>query len=288
MKKIIQRLLVFLIGIPLIAALVLLLPWRNHCALNTVVVVFTGIGALEFAAMLAKRGLVISKAEAFVLGILAPAAQTAVISWGINPGLVPLVLMAGAFWVCLSRVFSRSEALEGFAGSLAAGMAVLAYPGVFMYWLIRMSAWENAGPVMLVFLMTAIGNDSAAWAAGMLFGRNNRGIIPASPNKSAAGFIGGTFGSIIITAGAALIAPGIFTPRYGAGIAPALWAAAALGFFPGIAAALGDLCESAIKRSCGVKDSGNIMLGRGGILDSIDSIAAAAPVFYLVFSLLFR
>jgi phosphatidate cytidylyltransferase len=128
----------------------------------------------------------------------------------------------------------------------------------------------------------------------MLFGKNNRGIIPASPNKSAAGFIGGTLGSIIITAGAVLLAPAFFASRYaygaasGNGIVPSLCAAAALGLFTGIAAMLGDLCESAIKRSAGVKDSGNIMLGRGGVLDSIDSIAVSAPVFYLLFSLLFK
>jgi phosphatidate cytidylyltransferase len=68
---------------------------------------------------------------------------------------------------------------------------------------------------------------------------------------------------------------------------PSNSAGALLGFGAGIAAILGDLCESAIKRSADVKDSGSLILGRGGALDSIDSLALAAPVYYLLYQVLF-
>jgi phosphatidate cytidylyltransferase len=289
-KKIIERLLVFLIGIPLIVLLVLFLPWRHHLALNIVVVAFTGLGALEFSAMLKTKGPGLSRMEAFVLGILAPLSETLAVSCGADRIIVPVMCIAGAAWILLSRMFSAAAALDLFLNRLAAGFAVLIYPGAFMYWLIKMSGRENAGPVMLVFLLTAIGNDSSAWAAGMLFGKGNRGIVPASPNKSIAGFIGGAAGSVIVSAGAALIVPGFFVPRFASvpGVPPALLPAVVLGLLAGLAAMAGDLCESAVKRSAGFKDSGNIMLGRGGALDSIDSIAVAAPVFYLVFNLFFE
>jgi phosphatidate cytidylyltransferase len=60
-----------------------------------------------------------------------------------------------------------------------------------------------------------------------------------------------------------------------------------LGLLSGAAATLGDLAESVMKRSSDIKDSGSIVPGRGGALDSIDSIALAAPVFYGLYRLLF-
>jgi phosphatidate cytidylyltransferase len=286
MKKIIERLLVFLIGIPLIVLLALFLPYYHHLALNMAVIVFTGLGALEFSVMLEKKGFSVSKIEAVILGALAAISETLVICFNWDETTVPVMLTAGAAWVFLSRVFAAAGALDAFINRLAGGIAVLAYPGIFMYWLVKMSGWENAGAIILVFLLTSLGNDSAAWAAGMLFGRGNRGIIPASPNKSLAGFIGGNTGSVIVGVAAALIIPGFFVSRFAS--IPAPLAGALLGLLTGIAAMTGDLCESAVKRSAGFKDSGNIMPGRGGALDSIDSIAMAAPVFYLVFSLLFK
>ncbi|MDR0495298.1 MAG: phosphatidate cytidylyltransferase, partial [Treponema sp.] len=96
-----------------------------------------------------------------------------------------------------------------------------------------------------------------------------------------AGFIGGIFASVVVGTGAALIFPEIFVS--GSPIAGSL-----LGLLTGLAAAFGDLGESAIKRSSGIKDSGTIIPGRGGVLDSIDSVIFAAPVFYIAFRLLFR
>jgi phosphatidate cytidylyltransferase len=142
-----------------------------------------------------------------------------------------------------------------------------------------MAHWENAHYVILFFLLIVMANDSAAWAFGMLFGKGNRGLIPASPNKSIAGFIGGLVASVLVGMGASLFLKEAFQPQI---LSPAL-SGFIMGFFTGIAATAGDLGESALKRSAGVKDSGGLIPGRGGILDSIDSIALAAPVFYTIY-----
>jgi phosphatidate cytidylyltransferase len=278
MSRLLKRLLVFFIGIPAIVGLVLFLPHFRHLALNLIVTLFSGLGAVELSAMLEKKQMRISKIEAFILGALAPAALTLVLSLNCPEWIIALLIMTGAGWALMSRIFSGVNSMEGVMGYVTAGLTLLVYPGCFMYWLVKMASWENSGPVIFIFLMIVLGSDAAAWLAGSLFGKNNRGIIPASPNKSIAGFAGVIFGSIVVSGGAALIVPEVF---------PSLCMTIILGICTGIVAALGDLAESAIKRSCDTKDSGNLMLGRGGVLDSIDSIATAAPVFFLLFNLFF-
>ena len=284
MKKLIERLLTFFIGIPAVVVVVLFLPFRQHLPLNIVVIIFSAIGAFEFSSMLKKKQLYITKIESLFLGALAPAALTLSISFNIPQWIVPLLIMTGIGWTLLSRVFSSLEKMETITNRLAAGFSVMIYPGFFMYWLVKMTSWENSGVIILIFLMIVLGCDASAWLAGSLFGTNNRGIIAASPNKSIAGFIGGITGSIIVAGGAALIIPGVFVTH---AELSAVFSAILLGICTGIAASLGDLAESAIKRSCDTKDSGKLMFGRGGVLDSIDSIAFSAPVFFLLFSVFF-
>ena len=286
-KKIIERLLIFFIGLPVVIGIVIYLPFYKNLAMNIVVIIFSGIGAIEFSSMLAKKNIINSKIESFILGALAPIAITLQISFELPQWIVFVIIMAGAGWVLLSRIFSRSTEIENIVYQIVGGFSLLVYPGYFMYWLIKMSGWKNPG-VILLFLLISFGSDSAAWLFGSLFGKNNRGFIAVSPNKSIAGFLGGILGSVIIAVSALLIFPSVFTAGKPE-IPPAsalLHIAIIIGFFTGIAAILGDLAESAIKRSCDSKDSGNLMLGRGGVLDSIDSIAAAAPVFYFLFYLL--
>jgi phosphatidate cytidylyltransferase len=283
MNKILQRILVFVIGIPLIVCIVVLMPWKNHLALNILVILLSSGGALEFNHILKKKNLSLSAPEAAVLGALGPAAMAVSVSFHIDANLVPALVISGAAWLLVSRVLSPAERLEHYSGRIVAGFSVMIYPGFFMIWLIRMTVFPKAGMVILVFLLTVLINDSLAWAAGMLFGRGNQGIVPASPNKSIAGFIGGIAASTGAGIAGALFMPGVFVPDY----LPALPSGAVLGFLSGLAACLGDLCESSLKRSSGFKDSGFIMPGRGGILDSIDSIALAAPVFHAVYRFLF-
>jgi phosphatidate cytidylyltransferase len=155
-------------------------------------------------------------------------------------------------------------------------------------WIIRIShLGKNSGVLILTFVFMVFSGDGLAWALGMAFGRGNQGLVPASPNKSVAGFIGGIMAPVIAGIGAALLLPGIFVPKCASFFGIPVIAGFILGLLTGVAAILGDLGESAIKRSSGIKDSGSIIPGRGGVLDSIDSLALAAPVFYLVFTLLF-
>jgi phosphatidate cytidylyltransferase len=288
MKKIIERLLVFVIGIPAVYALVILLPYYRNLALNIITILFSAMGTVEFSFLLKKKKIVISKIESFILGAVIPLAFTLVISLMLPEWIIPVLIMASAGWILLSKVFAKSSEIKTITEQIIGKFSLLVYPGLFICWLVIMSGWANPAATLL-FLFITFSSDSTAWLFGSLFGKNNRGIIPVSPNKSIAGFIGGVLGSVIVAVGSAFLFPNIFiyfNHKIPSGKLAIM--AAVLGFCTGIAASLGDLAESAIKRSCDSKDSGNLMLGRGGVLDSIDSIAVAAPVFYFLFNIFFR
>lgn len=134
--------------------------------------------------------------------------------------------------------------------------------------------------ILITFLLMVFMCDSLAWFFGVLFGKGNRGIVKASPNKSIAGFAGGIAGSILSGIVCKIIWQDVF---HGSFIKMII-----LGAIIALASIAGDLAESVIKRSANCKDSGNIVPGRGGILDSIDSIAFSAPVYYVTVSYMFN
>jgi phosphatidate cytidylyltransferase len=102
-------------------------------------------------------------------------------------------------------------------------------------------------------------------------------LIPqVSPHKS----IEGAFGGLLFSIMGALASRPFVHYSY--------WHLMFLGVFLGILAQLGDLSESLIKRDCGVKDSGHLFPGLGGILDLIDSLLFTAPVFYFYMSIILK
>jgi phosphatidate cytidylyltransferase len=122
---------------------------------------------------------------------------------------------------------------------------------------------------LLVIMLIVMTNDSAAYYTGCAFGRHR--LYPlVSPKKSIEGALGGVAGSICGT----LLARFTFFPQLP--LADALVTAVVIG----ILGQTGDLFESLLKRSFGVKDSGSIIPGHGGVLDRLDSIIFAAPAMY--------
>jgi phosphatidate cytidylyltransferase len=283
MEKLILRLLTFFIGLPLLLAVVIFLPAYNHLVLNLMVVITVVLGAMEFQNILNLKKLYIPVAEAAILGGLVPALMTAAVCFNFSALGISAIIMAALCWLIVSRIFTSHDKQEAFVFRAAAGFSVIIYPGLFLSWIILMSLLPAPEIIIISFLLIVFLNDSIAWVTGMLFGKGNRGVIPASPSKSIAGFVGGILASLGVGIGAALIFPEVFVPR----MLPAPLAGVLLGLISGVAATLGGLGESVLKRSAGIKDSGVIMPGRGGILDSIDSISLAAPIFYLLYLLLF-
>lgn len=135
-----------------------------------------------------------------------------------------------------------------------------------------------AGAWWLLFIMVLVwGADSGAYMFGRLFGKHK--LAPkVSPGKTWEGFFGGLLTSAIIAWLFAVMAPLAVAP-----VTLVICAVVAT-----LASVLGDLTESMFKREAGIKDSGNLIPGHGGILDRIDSLTAAVPVFACLLLLVFR
>jgi phosphatidate cytidylyltransferase len=158
------------------------------------------------------------------------------------------------------------------------GLVYIAYP----LSLIAMIWSRQDGKPLLVFLMVCVwAGDIAAYYIGRPFGRHK--LTRLSPNKSWEGSIASVAGSVIaglavVYAGEALSARGNTVLH----IVEPVWQTIVLAIILNVAAQLGDLLESAIKRGAGVKDSGTMLPGHGGILDRIDALLLAAPVLWCV------
>src|SRR2546426_654516 len=175
--------------------------------------------------------------------------------------------------LCLRQFFSRSST----AGLLAISTTLFGL--MYVPWLLNFIQKINFFPgvqghyYLLYFVLITKFSDTGAYSVGSLFGRHK--MIPRiSPGKTWEGFAG----AILVSTLASLI----FVHFLGRHLAGMNWQhAIALGVILGTAAVVGDLIESLFKREAGVKDSGSLFPGIGGILDLLDSLLFNAPIMYL-------
>jgi phosphatidate cytidylyltransferase len=155
-------------------------------------------------------------------------------------------------------------------GSAAAALLPLLYLGLPIGSMVALR--ELRGPeVLFLMMLTVFVSDSAQYYSGRTFGKHL--LAPdISPKKTIEGAIGGfIFGALVLTVVGAWWLPAV----------PPL-ARVFLGVGLVIAGIAGDLFESMLKRSAGVKDSSSLIPGHGGILDRIDALLFAAPLYYIV------
>jgi phosphatidate cytidylyltransferase len=207
-------------------------------------------------------GRLASPAGAAVLLVILGCCVAALLGWA----AAALGVIAGGFLLVW---------LAGSGASLAAGVPYLGLPLVALTWLRGDGA---AGRDSILFLLLVVwASDIGAYAVGRLVGGPK--LAPrVSPSKTWAGAAGGlAAGMAVGTAAALALDGGSASPRI-------------LAVAGGIAvvAQLGDLAESALKRHYGVKDSGRLIPGHGGLLDRLDGVLAAAPVAGLLAVLLGR
>lgn len=180
------------------------------------------------------------------------------------PATLTMIVMALLLYQALSGQDLKTGLLDA---------AVLLFGVFYVAWLLGhliLIRHMTDGSFLIFFLfLVTWANDTAAYYVGTFWGRHQ--MAPRiSPKKTWEGAIGGVLGSVA----AAFACRAWFLDSLSA------TDAAALGLLVGVMAPLGDLCESVLKRSAGVKDSGGIIPGHGGVLDRMDSLIFTAPVLY--------
>ena len=187
-----------------------------------------------------------------------------------------LLIFTGAIMIWSIFLKDHKDFLK--TGYLYAGLLYIGLP-VALSNVVVCNNGEFSGLLMVAFFIIIWASDTGAYCFGMLFGQK---IWPAklcptiSPKKSWAGFIGGLLTAVL--AGAILYWTGLFKfPVWHCLIVAAIMSV--LGVF-------GDLFESLWKRAAGVKDSGNIIPGHGGLMDRFDSALFAIPAGYIYLLLL--
>lgn len=157
----------------------------------------------------------------------------------------------------------------------------LFYTGLTLVALPALREQANGPSLLLYLLLVVWAGDIAAYYVGRAWGQHKL-AVRISPNKTWEGSIASVAGSMLVAAGlvglADLLAGGNFAVLFYAD--ESVWYWVGLAVLVNVAAQLGDLAESALKRSAGVKDSGSLLPGHGGVLDRIDALLVAAPVLW--------
>jgi phosphatidate cytidylyltransferase len=252
------RLVTALVLLPAVLAVIWFLP---PLATLLLAIVTAELATIEYARLAAALGARIPRlTSAFVIAACA----------SIGSAVFPLdvAILVAVLVLAAIAVITTQPGPSALADTAAAAFAVL-YIGLPLGALAAVHSIGGREAVILL-VVTIVASDSAQYYTGRAFGRAP--LAPAiSPKKTREGAIGGVvIGSAAMIAGARLVFPA--APP--SAVALTAVAVVALGI-------LGDLFESLLKRSAGVKDSSALIPGHGGILDRIDSWLFASPAYYL-------
>ena len=226
------------------------------------------IGLVELFAMLAAGGIVPFR----IAGMACAAALFLSIAW---PGIALAPVLPAITVVLAAAALQRAKEMATSVPAAAASLFAVAYLGALggtLAALRTLPPHEDGAWRVTLLLAIVMTSDSCAYFAGSAFGRHK--LAPrVSPGKTIEGLAGGLVGGVI----AALV-----VRRFGLPGVP-LSAAIALGIVVAAFGVVGDLVESLLKRWSGVKDSGRLFPGHGGMLDRLDSLLFGAPVLYYYF-----
>jgi phosphatidate cytidylyltransferase len=190
--------------------------------------------------------------------------------WDVTPMYTDILAVVGILSLFITSLFSKKSTPIKELGNLFLCLAYTCIPYIFIS-RIPYTNFNNSyeGILILGVFIMIWSNDTFAYLTGMSIGKNKL-LERISPKKTIEGFIGGVLATLIVSYLIALQFDVLSTLQW-----------MIIGILVSFFGVLGDLIASMFKRQTGVKDTGNIIPGHGGILDRLDSIIFAAPFIYL-------
>lgn len=256
------RVLTAVVGIPLVVYATYLGGWP----FLLVILAAALLGQHELYGLMAEAGMAPLRLAGLMLGLLIGLRSVLPLPLAFGAVAIAVLFVAAHLWSRPTNpLLSVSVTLFG-----------IAYPTLMLTYLvdIRTGAAGAVGPAgafwltLAVFVLVWV-SDTAAYYVGRAFGR--RKLAPLiSPNKTWEGSAAGGIAAVAAAVGLGVAVLPFLAPVH----------CVAVGIICGVIGQLGDLAESRIKRVVGVKDSGTILPGHGGILDRFDALTVAAPLTY--------
>lgn len=275
MSNLVKRILTTVIGVPAIAALIFLLPYYNHLAFCVLIFVCSILGSLEMGKLLFNK-----KKLYYALPAILPVVEYFSCLYSIKLPLTEMIfVLMGLAFISIETFTGSKDDFESSLIKASKRLLLILYPGYLITFAVKILSFNlgrNGGYYFAYMLLLVFSTDIFAYVFGMLFGRNSKFRLKVSPKKSLVGFIGGFVSANIV----AIVLGRLWFDNV------SVLFFVALGALVSLCAIFGDLTESMFKRSAKIKDSSNLIPGRGGMLDCLDSIVFTLPIFTLFLEIL--
>jgi phosphatidate cytidylyltransferase len=258
-----KRLIVAVVLLPIIYLYIMYLPSGYFLLL---LIFLSFIAMSEFYSMYRVTGILRYAGLFFGASILS-------VSY-ISEDLLLSVVILSIMGIIGIRLFAKRNPLYSLNDISPSVLGLLYIPGLFAF----QTQIRRLGPEWIILLYASVWtSDTMAYYLGTWFGKR-RLYIEVSPNKTVVGAAGSLVGGVV----AALLLKATIIPML------TLSSAVLIGIMIGIISIIGDLVESMFKRDAGVKDSGIIIPGHGGVLDKIDGVLFAGPMLYWMLTILVK
>ena len=276
-----NRVLVALIGVPL---LLFVYAGESFFKINLYgvpMLIFTnlviGIGIYEFYKMIKILGKEVYDKFGIIVALIIPnLVYLSNRSSYLEQKLITVVLIVATIFMLIYRVFRNQ--IKGTLEKVSYTLLGIIYVSVFFSQIINLYFLGAVFPLILQVLVWV--SDTSAGIVGVAIGRKffKNGFTEISPKKS----VEGALGSVIFTGLAFVLIVVLYIEKINGATGGEVFLSFIIGAIISVVAQIGDLIESLFKRECGVKDSGTILMGHGGVLDRFDSMILVLPFVTMV------